>query len=101
LTGFDGMMSQALTKALMDDDDSSQDMGDLMWGGTGDSMEIEASVLCDMNDWLKRKEGASVDERYVFTLWSFVFAKYAIFAQSLYFSCVCVYMIDVHLCRKR
>jgi hypothetical protein len=99
LTGFDGMMSQALTKALMDDDDDDKDMGDLMWGGTGDSMEIEASVLCDMNDWLKRKEGASVDERYVFTLWSFVPAKYAIFAQSLYFSNVCV-CVRVHHDRR-
>ena len=29
------------------------------------SMEIEASVLCDMNDWLKQREKATADERYV------------------------------------
>lgn len=66
LTNFDGMMSQALTKALMDDEDSTRDMTELMWGGTGEPMEIEASVLCEMNDWLKRKENASVDERRAF-----------------------------------
>jgi hypothetical protein len=61
--GVDEMMSQALIKALTDDDDISRDMGGLMWGGSGDGMEIEASVLCETNDWLKRKEGATLDER--------------------------------------
>ena len=63
LTGFDGMMSQALTKALMDDDSELVDMPDLRWGGTGDSTEIEATVLCEVTDWLKRKEGATMEEK--------------------------------------
>lgn len=62
VTNVDGMMSQALTKALMDDDDST-DEDLLKWGGSGQSMEIEASVLCDTNDWLKRKDTPTVDER--------------------------------------
>jgi len=37
-----------------------------LWGGNGDGMEIEASVLCETNDWLKRKEGASLEERRMF-----------------------------------
>ena len=65
VTNVDGMMSQALTKALMDDDDDSTDENELKWGGSGQSMEIEASVLCDTNDWLKRKDSPSVDERWV------------------------------------
>lgn len=63
VTNVDGMMSQALTKALMDDDDDSTDEDLLKWGGSGQSMEIEASVLCDTNDWLKRKDAPTVDER--------------------------------------
>ena len=63
VTNVDGMMSQALTKALMDDDDDSTDEDLLKWGGSGQSMEIEASVLCDTNDWLKRKDTPTVDER--------------------------------------
>lgn len=67
LTNFDGMMSQALTKALMDDDDMPPDKNELTWGArSGEVIEIEASVLCEMNDWLKRKQGASVDERRAF-----------------------------------
>mmetsp|Transcript_30148 Transcript_30148/g.66295 ORF Transcript_30148/g.66295 Transcript_30148/m.66295 type:complete len:1079 (+) Transcript_30148:95-3331(+) len=66
VTNAEGMMSQALTKALMDDDDDPRDIDELRWGGNGQSMEIEASVLCDTNDWLKRKESPSVDERRAF-----------------------------------
>mmetsp|Transcript_24078 Transcript_24078/g.32013 ORF Transcript_24078/g.32013 Transcript_24078/m.32013 type:complete len:1012 (+) Transcript_24078:2-3037(+) len=63
VTNSDDMMSQALTRALMDDDDSVKDPNELTWGGSGDSTEIEASVLCEMNDWLKKREGASLDQR--------------------------------------
>mmetsp|Transcript_13886 Transcript_13886/g.40599 ORF Transcript_13886/g.40599 Transcript_13886/m.40599 type:complete len:1190 (-) Transcript_13886:39-3608(-) len=63
VTNVDGMMSQALLKALMDDEDTNRDMNELTWGGSRTSIEIEASVLCEMNDWLKRKEGAGLDER--------------------------------------
>lgn len=65
LTGFDGMMSQALTRALIDDDESNFDPGDLHWGGSGQlkGAEIEASVLGEVTDWLKRKESRSDEER--------------------------------------
>lgn len=63
LTGSDGMMSQAMTKALMADEDPVADQSDLFWGGSGDPAEIEASALCEVNDWLKRKEGANLEER--------------------------------------
>ena len=67
VTNVDGMMSRALTKALMDDVEE-KDPKELTWGGSRNAIEIEASVLCEMNDWLKRKEGASLDERLVFDL---------------------------------
>jgi hypothetical protein len=67
LTGFDGMMSQALTKAIMGDDDAEIiDMSELRWGGTGDSIEIEATALYEVSDWVKRKESAGLEEKYVF-----------------------------------
>jgi hypothetical protein len=66
VAGGDGMMSQALTSVLMEDDDpEGVDQWVVTWGGTGDSMEIEASALCEVNDWVKRKEAALEDERYV------------------------------------
>jgi hypothetical protein len=60
---MDGMMSQALTKVLMDQDE--HDTKALLWGANapGDSAEIEASVLCETHDWLKRKEDATLEER--------------------------------------
>jgi hypothetical protein len=65
LTGFDGMMSQALTKALIDDDDLQLDPTELLWGGAGTRTgpEIEASALGEVTDWLKRKENVSVEEK--------------------------------------
>ena len=64
LPGFDGMMSQALTKALMGDDDTeSIDQNELRWGGSGDSIEIEATALYEVTDWLKRNEEATAEER--------------------------------------
>jgi hypothetical protein len=64
LTGFDGMMGQALTKALMDDDELD-DPSELLWGGVGQQSgtEIEASALCDVTDWLKRNDGASMERK--------------------------------------
>jgi hypothetical protein len=64
LTGFDGMMSQALTRALIDDDDANVDPDELLWGGSGklEGAEIEASALFEVTDWLKRKDNASVEE---------------------------------------
>ena len=61
---MDGMMSQALTKVLMEDNEYDDETG-LLWGGSGDHAEIEASVLCETHDWLKRKEDATLEERYV------------------------------------
>lgn len=63
VTGVDGMMSQAMTRALMDDDERDVDRNELFWGGKGDPIEIEATVLCEVNDWLKREEGASIEEK--------------------------------------
>jgi hypothetical protein len=65
LTGFDGMMSQALTRALIDDDDAIVDPVELFWGGSGSltGAEIEASALGEVTDWLKRKDSASVEEK--------------------------------------
>lgn len=65
VTGADGMMSHALTLALMGDEDPVADQKELYWGGSGDATEIEASALCEVNDFLKRKEGAGIAERYV------------------------------------
>jgi len=67
-----GMMSQALTRALIMNDDTDDDSYQSTAGGDGDQSsvinegtpaEIEASVLCDTTDWLKRKESSSTDAR--------------------------------------
>jgi hypothetical protein len=65
VTNFDGMMSQAMTMTLMDDDDDdfSESVNNMI--GDKDSIQIEADLLCEMNDWLKRSSNASVDDRYV------------------------------------
>ncbi len=62
-SNFDGMMSQALTKALMDDMEEEEGIED-MSRDLPNSIEIEATVLCDMNDWLKQREHATAEERY-------------------------------------
>ena len=63
VSNFDIMMSQALTMALMEEEE--EDMNSISGSIVGDktSIELEADLLCEMNDWLKRTEGASVDER--------------------------------------
>lgn len=68
LTGFDGMMSQALTRALIDEDDTTIDPTELLWGGSVHliGIEIEASALGEVTDWLKRKETPSDEERRLF-----------------------------------
>ncbi len=60
LSDADAMMSQALTNALMDDMDEDEDT---VASVAVDPAEVEASVLCEMNDWLKMREGANDDER--------------------------------------
>jgi len=56
------MMSQALTKALMDDI-QDDDTIESAWFGSIDSTEMEASVYCEVHNWLKSKDGAGLDER--------------------------------------
>lgn len=64
LTGFDGMMSQALTKVLIDDEEAPVEPSAIFWGApTLTGCEIEASALGEVTDWLKRKENASIEER--------------------------------------
>ena len=63
VNGSDGMMSQAMTRALMEGDDPLGAPPELSWGATANSAEIEASALCEVNDFLKRKEDAGLDER--------------------------------------
>jgi hypothetical protein len=63
LQGADGMMSHAMTMAFIADEDPVATENDLYWGGSGDPAEIEATALCEVSDWLKRKEGAGLDER--------------------------------------
>jgi len=65
LSGFDGMMSQAMTKALMDDEEINVEPTDLLWGGQGQQSgaEIESSALCEVTDWLKRNDNASLDRK--------------------------------------
>jgi hypothetical protein len=64
LSGFEGIMSAAVTKALMSgNDEAAVDKAELLWGCRGEPSgpEVEASALCEVNDWLKRTESASVD----------------------------------------
>ena len=59
---FDGMMSLALTKALMDDMEDEDGVSDMDINPPS-ATEIEATVLCDINDWLKKKTSTSAEER--------------------------------------
>lgn len=65
VTNSDSMITEAVTGALMDDDNDYSE-SDLTWGGAKNNVEIEACVLCDIYDWLKRKEGASMEDRRLF-----------------------------------
>lgn len=68
LSGFEGIMSEAVTKALMGDDDSQVDTRELLWGCSPNpaGTEIEASALYEVSDWLKRNEGATVERKRAF-----------------------------------
>jgi len=70
LSGADGMMSKAVFLAFIDTEEKSTDPNELYWGGSGDPTEIEASALCEVNDFLKRKDGASLEERRAFMQYS-------------------------------
>ncbi len=62
VSNFDSMMSQALTNALMDDDEEDGNEPAIMIGEK-DSVQIEVDLLCEMNDWLKRTDGAGIDDK--------------------------------------
>ena len=76
----DVMMSQALTKALMEVDHfDAMDRNERAWGGTRNPNEIESAVLWETHDWLKKKEGAEVSEKYVYqNMHVFVFVCFAV-----------------------
>ena len=66
VSNFDGMMSQAMTMALMDDDDDLSLSEGLIATDRKyktDSIQIEADLLWEMNNWLKQREAPSVDDR--------------------------------------
>mmetsp|Transcript_24680 Transcript_24680/g.68138 ORF Transcript_24680/g.68138 Transcript_24680/m.68138 type:complete len:795 (+) Transcript_24680:323-2707(+) len=64
LAGCDGMMSQAVARALIDDVDHDAS-SDIYWGGDMNisAPEIEASALASVMDWLKRNDKSSDRER--------------------------------------
>mmetsp|Transcript_16262 Transcript_16262/g.18229 ORF Transcript_16262/g.18229 Transcript_16262/m.18229 type:complete len:803 (+) Transcript_16262:168-2576(+) len=64
LEGCDGMMSQAVARALIDEDDVT-DVPGVLWGGNQNvtGPEIEASALGIIMDWLKRNDKASAREK--------------------------------------
>lgn len=60
--GSDGMMSLAMTRALMEDEDATNPS----WGGAEDPESIEANGLCEANDWLRKHDNATVDQGHAF-----------------------------------
>lgn len=61
--GSEGMMSLAMTRALMDDE---ADDVHPSWGEAEDPESIEANALCETNDWLRKNEFTTVEERNIF-----------------------------------
>jgi len=61
--GAEGMMSLAMTRALMEDEDAHIVPS---WGGAEDPESIEANGLCEANDWLRKHDHSTIEERYVF-----------------------------------
>jgi hypothetical protein len=69
ITGFEGDLSAAVTKALIiRDDDVNVEPNELVWGceGTPSGVDIEASALCEVNEWLKRNEPVSFERKRTF-----------------------------------
>ena len=59
VTGIEGIMSAAVTKALMGEEFPPSDTSEkLFWGNPPDasSIQIEASVLCEIHEWMRRRE---------------------------------------------
>jgi hypothetical protein len=63
LTDCGDMVNLALTKALMDDLDDDDENDDITSPDLRKGIEIEATVLCEMTDWMKKTEHANDDER--------------------------------------
>lgn len=68
LAGFEGIMSAAVTKILMGDEEDIVDPAELLWGcqANPSSSEVEASALCEVNDWMKRNDNSSVERKRLF-----------------------------------
>lgn len=69
VTGFEGIMSAAVTRALMGDDYPLEDVSNALTWGCGlnaTGAEIEASALCEVYEWMKRQENATLDEKRAF-----------------------------------
>jgi hypothetical protein len=68
LTGFEGIMSQAVTNALMGDEDANVETQELLWGcdPSPSGAEIEASALHEVFDWLKRNDNADTQRKRAF-----------------------------------
>ncbi|KAL9191224.1 hypothetical protein ACHAXT_000930 [Thalassiosira profunda] len=63
VNGSEGMMSLAMTRALMEDEDAEVNTS---WGGAEDPESIEANALCETNDWLRKNEHSTLEERNLF-----------------------------------
>lgn len=61
--GAEGMMSLAMTRALMEDEDEDISPS---WGGAEDPESIEANGLCETNDWLRKHDHSTIEERNIF-----------------------------------
>ena len=68
LSGFEGIMSAAMTKALMGDEDAVLDTNELLWGCKGNptGADVEASALVIVSDWIKRNDTAPVERKRAF-----------------------------------
>ena len=56
--GAEGMMSLAMTRALMEEEEEDVD-----WGGAQDCASMEANMFCEVNDWLRKNDGSSLEYR--------------------------------------
>lgn len=68
VSDFEGIMSAAVTNALMGGPHEPVDREEITWGFRGNptGMEIEASALCEVHDWMKRNENATDERKRVF-----------------------------------
>ena len=70
MPGFENVMSAAVTRALMGDDEADPRIDEsVTWGceENASGAEIEASALSEVSDWLKRKgDGATLEQKRLF-----------------------------------